>query len=137
MNKQAASAPPDFAEYQDSDHFKQLGGQMQDLFQGGFQQSSATKHAAANFSDQKTPNGHPNTFLYRAHINLNELSSANREEYNQMQLADMHNNVSAFYNDEFEEQKGASEEAPLRIPNHQSGKKNQRGSEMEMQQPIM
>lgn len=51
-----------------------------------------------------------------------------------MQLQDMHNNVSAFYNDEFEEQKGGSDEAPLRIPNHQL--KN-RASEMEMQQPIM
>lgn len=32
-----------------------------------------------NFSDQKTPNGHPSSFLYRAHINLNELSQADRK----------------------------------------------------------
>jgi len=30
-------------------------------------------------SDQKTPNGHPNSFLYRAHINLNELSQADQK----------------------------------------------------------
>jgi hypothetical protein len=82
MNKQAISAPPDFSEYRDIDQFNQMSGQRQDLFQAGFNQqraasSSANKLANANFSDQKTPNGHPNTFLYRAHINLNELSSAN------------------------------------------------------------
>jgi len=82
MNKQSISAPPGFAEYQDNDHYNVQVGHRQDLFQAGFPNSrtgnsSATKHAAANFSDQKTPNGHPNTFLYRAHINLNELSSAN------------------------------------------------------------
>lgn len=32
-----------------------------------------------NFSDQKTPNGHPSSFLYRAHINLNELSQPDQK----------------------------------------------------------
>ena len=43
--------------------------------------NSSSKKSAGNFSNQKTPNGHPNTFLYRAHINLNELgSSVNQED---------------------------------------------------------
>jgi hypothetical protein len=63
-------------------------------------------------SDQKTPNGHPNTFLYRAHLNMNEMSS-NQEEYNQLFQQNQNNNVSSFYNDEIEERQD-----PLRIPNH-------------------
>lgn len=35
--------------------------------------------SATNLSDQKTPNGHPNSFLYRAHINMNELSQAEQK----------------------------------------------------------
>lgn len=65
--------------------------------------SSAKK--SCNFSNQKTPNGHPNTFLYRAHINLNELgSSVNQEDYSGIQANQ--GNVSSFYNDDHEERKG-------------------------------
>jgi hypothetical protein len=45
------------------------------------QRTNSNYKAGGNFSEQKTPNA-PNSFLYRAHINLNELSSAQQEEYN-------------------------------------------------------
>jgi hypothetical protein len=42
--------------------------------------------------------------LYRAHLNLNELGSAQQEEYNQMDQLQLGNqgDVSAFYNDELD-----------------------------------
>ena len=77
------------------------------------ERSSTKKMGGNTFSDQKTPNGHPNTFLYRAHINLNEMSSANQGEYQDPVYTQ---NVSAFYNDEVEEQKSNSDgEQPLRL----------------------
>ena len=88
-----------------------------------------------NFSDQKTPNGHPNTFLYRAHLNLNELSSANQPEYDQLLFQNQ--NVSSFYNDDVEEQKQTADEAPLRIKNERDSSDFSRGKEIEMQRPIM
>lgn len=81
---------------------------QQNLFGG---HSTAKKNGGNTFSDQKTPNGHPNTFLYRAHINLDGLSSANQGEYQDQGYTQ---NVSSFYNDEVEEKKADSEQ-PLRI----------------------
>lgn len=71
----------------------------------GRQYSSNKKN---NLSEQKTPSGHPNTFLYRAHINLNELN-----ETSTIPGAD-HNNVSSFYQDEFEENKDGGGELRLK-----------------------
>lgn len=106
---------------------------QQNLFGG---HSSAKKNGGNTFSDQKTPNGHPNTFLYRAHINLNEMSSANQGEYQDPGYQNQ--NVSAFYNDEVEEKKIDSEQ-PLRITK-QNGRDSSafsRGKEIEMHNPIM
>ena len=67
-------------------------------------QSSAQK--GGNLSEQKTPSAHPNTFLYRAHINMNELSSTQQEEYHhndQIQHQMNQGNVSSFYNDDIDE----------------------------------
>lgn len=110
---------------------------QQNLFGGG-NHSTSKKMGGNTFSDQKTPNGHPNTFLYRAHINLNELSSANQGEYQDPQ--GYNQNVSAFYNDEVEEQKGNSDsEQPLRLTNQKERDSSgfSRGQEIEMQNPIM
>lgn len=35
-----------------------------------------------NLSDQKTPTAHPNTFLYRAHLNMGDGSTLHKEEDN-------------------------------------------------------
>lgn len=70
------------------------------------QQTTAGRQYSSNkknsLSDQKTPSGHPNTFLYRAHINLNELNETST-------LPADHNNVSSFYQDDFEENKDGGE----------------------------
>ena len=101
-------------------------------------------------SDQKTPNGHPNTFLYRAHLNLNELGSAQQEDFShvdQLQLCNQ-GDVSAFYNDELdklclmEEQKEEQECQPLRLPANDSERPTEarrytRNSDIETTQPIM
>jgi hypothetical protein len=81
-------------------------GDMDDPYgQMRVQQTTAGRQYSSNkkasLSDQKTPSGHPNTFLYRAHINLNELNETSTP-------AD-HNNVSSFYQDEFEENKDGGE----------------------------
>jgi len=89
-------------------------------------------------SDQKTPNGHPNTFLYRAHINLNELNDVSG---NQMDQVDQ-NNISSFYNDEYEENKEDSGQLRLKSAQKlydalQMTAFENAGKEIEMQQPIM
>jgi len=66
--------------------------------QGRYSSNKKTHGLSNNLSDQKTPNGHPNTFLYRAHINLNELNDMSGNQHDQ-------NNISSFYNDEYEESK--------------------------------
>jgi len=69
-----------------------------------------------NFSEQKTPNA-PNSFLYRAHINLNEMSSAQQDEYS-AHATQQASKVSQFCNDMEEEKKESND--PLRISNMES-----------------
>lgn len=82
------------------------------------QRTGSQQKACGSLSDQKTPNAHPNSFLYRAHINLNELSSADQQaNYNangavdsqqddqfshhfKQQLQLQADNISAFYSDD-------------------------------------
>jgi hypothetical protein len=59
-----------------------------------------------NFSDQKTPSALPNTFLYRAHLNLvnsgdqPDALQADQRELEQFQMQVANNNVSAFQMEE-------------------------------------
>lgn len=103
------SAPAGNSNHHAHNHFTSQTRQ-QNLFNGGNQ--SSAKKISLNFSDQKTPNGHPYTFLYRAHINLNEHSSCQQPEYEQ---AAYNQNVSQFCDDE--EHKMVDGEQPLRLTN--------------------
>ena len=74
--------------------------------------------------------------MYRAHLNLNEMSSANQNEYEQMAY---NQNVSSFQNEEEMKVGSIDLEQPLRITNkkEREGSAFSRGNEIEMQRPIM
>jgi len=96
-----------------------------------------------NLSDQKTPTRHPNTFLYRAHLNLNDASSIAKDDQNLDQFSHHLQNqgakVSAFYQEDRDSSSEPAEEEKdeeLRLPLDHSLTDLQ-CSETEISQPIM
>ena len=47
---------------------------------GNIQRSASGLNRGGNLSEQKTPTAHPNTFLYRAHLNMNDCSAHAKED---------------------------------------------------------
>lgn len=114
----------------------------EDPYFNSFQQRTTTN---GNLSDQKTPTRHPNTFLYRAHLNLNDASSIAKDEHALDQFhGHLHHNhgtnVSAFYHEEARDDLSLNsaeehKDDQLRVANSDSSDLQCR--ETEISQPIL
>ena len=87
------------------------------------QSNTTTSQTRGNLSDQKTPTAHPNTFLYRAHLNIDGSTNQQDDTDAADQYAALQKklpNVSSFYQDDLvhdngQEEKKESESMSLRM----------------------
>ena len=77
MRQNRRSTLNDQSKYNNQHYYQQMSNGRHNMIQRN--NNSNQKCGGLNLSDQKTPNGHPNSFLYRAHINLNELSQVDQK----------------------------------------------------------